>query len=92
MAATKQDIQGWLERAKVAGNTHMVVVCDTYDHEDYPVFLTVQAQEELDRKIVECRGSMQSIMEVYALHLPIEDQLREYRANHPVIAPKASER
>lgn len=39
MAATKEDIRSWLKRGKESGATHMIVVCDTYDHEDYPVYV-----------------------------------------------------
>lgn len=84
---TTSEIRGWLDRAAKAGNTHLIVACDTYDHEDYPVFLTVTTQAELDRAIVANSGEMQRIMEVYALHLPIEEQLQEFRANHRVVAP-----
>jgi hypothetical protein len=38
MAATKQDIIGWLDRGKAQGATHVIVVCDTFDWDDYPVF------------------------------------------------------
>ena len=39
MATTKQVIRRWLKEAKAKGATHMIVVCDTFDHEDYPVFV-----------------------------------------------------
>lgn len=84
---TQAEIRGWLNRAVKDGNTHVLVVVDTFDHEDYPVFLTVETQETLDREIVAHGGNMQRIMEVYAMHLPVEEQLQEHRANHPVIAP-----
>ena len=38
MAATKQDITRWLNEAPM-GTTHMAVVCDTYDWDDYPVYV-----------------------------------------------------
>ncbi len=84
---TPSDIRRWLRDAETKGSTHVIVVCDTYDHEDYPVFVTATTQEALDRKIAESSGSMQRIMEVYAMHLPIEAQLQEHRANHRVVAP-----
>jgi hypothetical protein len=36
MATTMQDLREWYNRGKNIGATHMVVVCDTYDWEDYP--------------------------------------------------------
>jgi hypothetical protein len=37
MAATQEDIRRWLKEAKKEGATHVIVVCDSFDHEDYPV-------------------------------------------------------
>lgn len=39
MTASLSDIQGWANRAKSEGATHLIVVCDTYDHDNYPVFV-----------------------------------------------------
>jgi hypothetical protein len=81
MATSKDEIRQWLSRAVKENATHVVVVCDTYDHEDYPVLVQpgedVRAiHDEYDNK------NMQRVMEVYALHLPLEDQLNEGRAFH----------
>lgn len=38
MAATKEFIRNWLQRA-TKEDSHMLVVCDTFDYEDYPVFV-----------------------------------------------------
>ena len=43
MAATKKEIRQWLEHGKAQNATHMIVVCDTYDWEDYPVFISPNA-------------------------------------------------
>jgi hypothetical protein len=39
MAATYERISGWFDRGVAQGATHLVVVCDTFDYEDYPVFV-----------------------------------------------------
>ena len=39
MPTTQKDIRGWLHRGKEKGATHVLVVCDTFDHSDYPVFV-----------------------------------------------------
>jgi hypothetical protein len=57
----------------------MLVVCDTFDHEDYPVFVNKDQQvrsvyDEYNDK------NMQRVMEVYNLGLPLEPQLNEMRA------------
>ena len=88
MAASKQDIRKWLDEGKEQGATHVIVVCDTYDWDDYPVF--VMPGEDVCRKSAEHDGpNMQRVMEVYALHLPIEDQMNEHRAFHYECPPSA---
>lgn len=87
MSTTQDDIRRWLATAQEKGSTHLIVVVDTFDHEDYPVYVRARDQADLDREIDEHSKNMQRVMEVYAMHLPIEDQIREYRANHRVMAP-----
>jgi len=61
--------------------THMIVVCDTFSWEDYPVFVT----RDQDVREVEAEYddvNMQRIMEVYSLSMDIEKQLAEKRAFH----------
>jgi CMP-N-acetylneuraminic acid synthetase len=75
---TKDDIRQWFKRA-TKSHTHMLVVCDTFDHEDYPVFVNKDQQvrsvyDEYNDK------NMQRVMEVYNLGLPLEPQLNEMRA------------
>lgn len=79
MGTTQQDIRGWIERGKQQNATHLIVVCDTFDHEDYPVF--VSPEENIHDRISHYDGkNMQSIMEVYNLNQDIEKQLNEHRA------------
>jgi hypothetical protein len=79
--AEREDILGWIGRAKENNATHMIVACDTYDYEDYPVFVSAEqsASEEVDRVN---KDSMQKVMECYNLSMDIELQLNEYRAFH----------
>jgi hypothetical protein len=74
------DISEWFEAGCKKGATHMVVVCDTYDHEDYPVYV-LPGQ---DVKVVEksCSGNMQRVMEVYNLQMDKALQMNEHRAFH----------
>lgn len=39
MAASKYDITCWFQDGVVNGKTHMIIICDTYDYEDYPVYV-----------------------------------------------------
>lgn len=83
MGTSKAEIRSWLQRGVQEGATHCIVVCDTYDHEDYPHYVSV-GEDPRDYK----PGEMQRIMEVYALHLDIESQLAEHRAFHYESAPE----
>ena len=79
MATTKQDIREWLAQAKQAGATHMLVVCDSFDYEDFPVYVS---KEQDVKKVYETNDNalMQKVMEVYNLSMDIELQLKEHRA------------
>ena len=81
--STKDEIPGWLDEAKRTGCTHMLVVVDTFDWEDYPVY--VKKGENLNTAIEEHSINMQQVMECFALHLNIEEQLKERRAYHTEI-------
>lgn len=79
MAATRDDIKRWLTQAKKNKATHVIVVCDTFDHSDYPV--EVKKGEDA-RKMAEQRDgkNMQRVMEVYNLNKDIEEQLNQVRS------------
>lgn len=80
MATTQEDIRKWLEEGKNDKDiTHMIVVCDTFDYEDYPVYVTKSENprekfQEYDEK------NMQKVMEVYSYNKSLESQLNEHRA------------
>jgi len=81
MATTKEEIKAWLENAKDKGATHMLVVCDTFDYDDYQVH--VMPGESVKEAIEKYnRMDMSKVMEVYSLALPIDTQLNEFRAWH----------
>lgn len=81
MAASLQDITRWLnENSQAKDITHMLVVCDTYDYEDYPVY--VYGEDSLAERIDEFSEDMQKVMEVYSFNKPLSPQLAELRAWH----------
>lgn len=92
VATKKIDLTTWFNDGLKLGATHMIVVCDTFDWEDYPVY--VMPDENAKAKAFEYgdtddRGlptkeneNMQKVMEVYSLSLPLLNQLNEYRAFH----------
>ena len=77
MAATYEDVHEWLLRGQQNGATHVIVACDTFDMEDYPVY--VQSDQQVQAEIEKVQGhEMQKVMEVYNLALPLEAQLSEW--------------
>lgn len=75
---TREDIYNWLtcEDRRKSHHTHMLVVVDTFDYGNYPVF-TDSVQEAVDKYHLK---NMQRVMEVYDLSLDLEEQLNEHRA------------
>lgn len=81
MATTQQDIRRWFKDGKKMGATHMIVVCDTWDWEDYPAY--VMSTDDVRKKYAELNGpNMQKVMEVYSLKRDMESQLSECRCFH----------
>ena len=68
---TVNQIREWLKQAEPE-HTHMLVVCDTYDWSDYPVFTNDPKQAVKDNHLT----NMQKVMEVYDLRVDIEEQLK----------------
>lgn len=56
----------------------MVVVCDTFEYDDYPVYVK---QDENVREVYEKYNgpNMQKVMEVYNLKMGLEEQLAKPR-------------
>ena len=76
---TRQDIRSWFDDGVAQNATHMIVVCDTFDHEDYPVY--VYPGQDVRATYDEHNGkNMQRVMEVYHLGSSQEKQLQEHRA------------
>lgn len=51
MAATRQEVDGWIESAKEKKIPFILSVCDTWDYDDYPIFCKDldELQEEYDK-------------------------------------------
>lgn len=71
---TKEEIARWAKIGIEDGATHMLVVCDTFNYEDYPVF--VMPVDNVRMKVDEYNGpNMQKVMEVYDLKVDLKKQL-----------------
>lgn len=78
MAATKEEIREWLNEGIKKGATHVIVVCDTWDWEDYPVY--VMPEEDVRNKERSYMGGDTKIMEIYNLKMSLEVQLNQVKA------------
>ncbi len=78
---TRDDIKEWFKRGvkDKSHPTHLLVVCDTFEHDDYPVY--VKPDEDVHEKAGKYNGTnMQVLMEVYHLGMDMETQLAEHRS------------
>lgn len=81
MATTRAMIRRWVEEGKEQGATHTIIVCDSFDYEDYPVH--VMPGEDVHKKLSGFNfENMQRVMEVYNHSMDLEEQLAEHRAMH----------
>jgi len=82
MATTKTDIREWLKLGKTEEEaTHVIVVCDTFSYEDYPIFVTAEQNvKTILESYVKGEHPMQRVIEVYDLAKDIEAQMKEFRS------------
>ena len=75
MATTKEDIAGWIKKGKDKGSKFLIIACDTFEYEDYPVFC--KDADECKIKYAKCNGhNMQKVLEVYDLSKDTDLPLR----------------
>ena len=76
---TSYGIGKWLMTGREEGATHMIVVCDTWDHEDFPVF--VMPDQDVHEVEAGYRAdSMNRVVEVYWLEGDLNQQLGLHRS------------
>lgn len=90
MAATREDIRDWVEKGRRDGMTHVIVMSDWFDSEDYPVY--VKPDQNVYEVESEKREDGDRLMEVYWIEpeADIESQLAArisltYSADHSVL-------
>ncbi len=84
MSTTKSDIRNWINNGIKQNATHLLVIVDEFDWEDYPVYVHLSqdtAPVATMRKHIDFYNnqSMQRVIEVYNLQHPIAPQLSEHR-------------
>lgn len=75
------DFHRWYDEGVRLGATHMIMVCDTFDYGDFPVYV-MPGENVHEVEDAQATKPMQRIMEVYNLSLDKEMQLNESRAFH----------
>lgn len=78
MVASLSDISEWFDSGKKSGHHYMIIVCDTFDWEDYPVYTGEVDFWTKYGKFVS-GAEMQKVMEVYNLKLDKMEQLNQDR-------------
>ena len=78
MAASVSDIAGWFDRGVSDGMAYMIIMCDTWDYTDYPVYTS---KEGYAKKFSECSREGR-VMEVYDLSMDKAQQLRAERVHN----------
>jgi hypothetical protein len=78
---TRAEIEHWLRKPPEHA-THVLIICDTYDQDDYPVYvLRGQDPRKVEHEHLS-RNPMARRMECYDLRMDLATQLAEYRALH----------
>lgn len=73
---TREEIGQWFDEGVAKGSAYMVIVCDTFDWGDYPVYCST---EQVARQRTLSPGEMQRVMEVYDLSADKVEQLNKRR-------------
>lgn len=81
MVTNERTISGWFDAGVARGSKFMIVVCDLYKHEDYPVYVDDEGKFEEQLSHI-TNDPMSRVMEVYDLSLDKNMQMREDRAFH----------
>lgn len=75
MAATVNTLREWCQKGIIQEATHMVVVHDTFDNSDFPVYVSAKDNAHEVREKYDNEAKMTRVMEVYWLGGDIEAQL-----------------
>ena len=64
MAATRQDIDGWIKQAIKDKMKFIISVCDTWDYEDYPVYCKDEKELKTEYAHYDGGENMQMVNEI----------------------------
>ncbi len=74
---TEELIREYFERGNTGEYSHLLICCDTYDYEMFPVY--VKHGENVEEKIDHYRdpwGKMTNVEDIYDYSLNLEEQLK----------------
>lgn len=74
--ASKSDISRWFDEGVHRRATHLIVVCDTFDMEDYPIYCTSDADCITSYRFYET-ANLQKVVEVYDLRMDKISQIQK---------------
>jgi hypothetical protein len=77
MPTSREDIREWLNRMHVDGYTHMIVAYDSWDREDFPIYIS--KGQDVRKREAQISKELK-VMEVYSAKLTDEEQLAQHRA------------
>ncbi len=76
MTATRNDIESWFKYGKAEGLEYLIVMCDSYDYDNYPKYCS---RNQLQGTIDAYPKDMQYIEEIYDLNMDMTAQVAQYR-------------
>jgi hypothetical protein len=77
MAASREEIGRWFDEGVTQGKRYLVVMCDTFDWEDYPTYYDTADGAKLAMR---APSQMQKVMECYDLAADKAQQMGTRRA------------
>ena len=81
MSASFADLERWFDQGVAGGNTHMIVVTDTYSNDNFPVYVD-ETQDAWAVYHEYSKGDFQRVEEVYDLLSSKAFQMSERYAFH----------
>lgn len=73
MNTSVQELKMWHQRGIDNFHNYMIIVCDTFSHDDYPVYVNGDADAARAKKTEYDGKNMQRVIEVYDLDKPFEE-------------------
>jgi hypothetical protein len=87
MSTTREQLALWFDEGTKQGADYMIIVTDTFDWTDFPVYVTNGGEETVHQVAqgYENETSMSKVMEVYDLH---GDKAEQVNANRTWAIPR----